>query len=35
MFTTIFYVICIILLIVVVINRFRQKDNENFDDRDN
>ena len=35
MFTPIFYGVCAKLLIVVIINRFKQKDNENFDNRDN
>ena len=35
MFTAIFYGVCAILLIVVIINRFKQKDNENFDNREN
>ena len=35
MFTAIFYAVSAILLIVVIINRFKQKDNENFDNRDN
>ena len=35
MIEAVFYGICAILLIVVIINRFKQKDNENFDNRDN
>ena len=35
MWSAIFYGICVILLIVVIINRFKQKDKENFDNRDN
>ena len=35
MLTAIFYGVCAILLIVVIINRFKQKDNEDFDNRDN
>ena len=35
MIEAVFYGICAILLILVIINRFKQKDNENFDNRDN